>query len=549
MKQATRLSSRRAMQEDLLEMQPGAPLRGTSYRVVRRVGAGGMGAVFEIEHVRLKKRLIGKTLHPGLRGRDDFLARMDLEAQTLARLTHPNIVQVHDLGVTDDGIPFFVMEKLEGSDLRRLLRVRRFLELDPALMILGEVLEALAHAHREGVVHRDIKPENIFLARSGAHTVTKVLDFGIAHVMDDPMNLTGQRFLGTCQYAAPEQLRGQKPTEKTDIYAVGCVLFELITGRRPFPGPKTSDYVQQHVNEPAPRLSTFAAVPSALDELVATALEKDPAKRPVSALWFAGQIHQIRQTANDGVELFDANTTEEMLLTAITEASVSGGSVPKAPPMGPTFPDAGLPPALAATTPAGTKPMRTQPLEALEGPLRRLPTRTADPRPRDDENAETPSGAIRSSGVSSAQSTSWKRPLVPQAVVIAAPLAIGVVLSALILFYGTRAQPPPLETPPAATAPVMATPDNPQTATGDAPEMSTGHSEPAARTETVLPNAPAEPAKPTSPPETNPATLSKPRPSRVVRPATSAPANGGAPASAATSTAPPPPRQDFIRQL
>src|SRR5436190_2045940 len=169
-----------------------------------------MGAVFEIEHVRLKKRLVAKTLHPGLRTRDDFLVRMEIEAQTLARIAHPNIVAVHDLGVTADGIPFFA-------------------------------------------------------------------------------------------------------TEKPDLYAVGCVLFELITGQRPFKGPTPRDYMMQHLGQPPARLSETApkGVPKALDELVASALEKDPAKRPQSALRFASQLHQIRQGSHK-VELAQANTTEEM---------------------------------------------------------------------------------------------------------------------------------------------------------------------------------------------------------------------------------------------
>jgi serine/threonine protein kinase len=108
--------------DDLLDFADGAVLRGTSYRVSKRLGAGGMGAVYEGEHVKLRRRVCIKMIHPGLRGRDDFLQRMEIEAQTLARLDHPGIVKVFDLGVTDDGIPYFVMEKLEGKDLRRLWR-------------------------------------------------------------------------------------------------------------------------------------------------------------------------------------------------------------------------------------------------------------------------------------------------------------------------------------------------------------------------------------------------------------------------------------------
>lgn len=362
--------------DDLLDLPPGAPLRGTAYRVLKRLGAGGMGAVFEGEHVRLKRRVCIKVIHPGLRGRSDFLARMEIEAQTLARLDHPGIVKVFDLGVTDDGIPYFVMERLEGKDLRKLLASRRFLSLNDALAIVEDVLEAVAHAHREGVVHRDLKPENVFLALSGAETVTKVLDFGIAHVADDRRGLTGERFVGTCQYAAPEQLQGHPPTEKTDIYAVGCILYELVVGRRPFAGPKVTDYVRQHLEVVPPRLSAVAPVPKALDDLVASALEKDPAKRPATALWFAAQIHQIQQVAHD-VELATANTTEEMLLTAITEGAGSSERLPVAPPVNDTVRDHALQGALGATTPVQTS---TVPMAPAFDP-RRAPTRTSSDAP------------------------------------------------------------------------------------------------------------------------------------------------------------------------
>lgn len=357
----------RMSRDELLDLPSGAPLRGTPYRVLERLGAGGMGAVFEGEHVRLKRRVCIKVIHPGLRGRSDFLARMEIEAQTLARLDHPGIVKVFDLGVTDDGIPYFVMERLEGKDLRRLLASRRFLSLPDALAIVEDVLEAVAHAHREGVVHRDLKPENIFLAVGAAETVTKVLDFGIAHVADDRRGLTGERFVGTCQYAAPEQLQGLAPTEKTDIYAVGCILYELVVGRRPFAGPKTHDYIRQHLEVVPPRLSTFAAVPQALDDLVASALEKDPKKRPATALWFAAQLHQIQQVAHD-VELATANTTEEMLLTAVTEGAGSSGGV-----VNDTVRDHDLSHVVRGTTPVQTS---TEPMAPALDPRSAL-TRTS----------------------------------------------------------------------------------------------------------------------------------------------------------------------------
>lgn len=286
---------RRSGGEVALNLPPGAPLRGTPYVVVTRLGTGGTGAVFEIEHRRLRKRLAAKMLHPGLRSRETFLARMDIEAQTLARLSHPNIVDVHDLGVTSDGIPFFVMEKLEGSDLRRILRQRGRVSVDEALGMVADALDGLEHAHRQGVIHRDIKPENLFAARVGDHVVTKILDFGIAKLVDNDENLTGDHFLGTPQYASPELLRCKPLTPKADLYAMGCVLFELVSGRRPFPGPTLRDYAYQHIKRVPPRIAEGLDVPAELDALVASALSKNPDDRPASAHDFAVELRRFRR--------------------------------------------------------------------------------------------------------------------------------------------------------------------------------------------------------------------------------------------------------------
>lgn len=311
------------MGNDRLQLAPGMRLRGTPYVILRKIGGGGMGMVYEAEHARLKTRRVAlKLLANDLRSRDDNVRRMELEGETLARLSdHPNIVYVHDLGVSEDGLIFLAMERLEGQDLRRLLIQRHRFTFEDALTIVEEVLDALAHAHREGVVHRDVKPENVFLAKSGAETITKLLDFGIARVMEAPSTLTGSRYIGTPYYSAPEQVRGEPPTEKVDIYAVGCVLFELLSGRRPFAGTPR-EVLGMHLHEQPPRVSELVRVPRALDDLVARALEKDPAARPTSALWFSHQLNQIRRL-EAGVELASANTTQETLLTAITEASPS----------------------------------------------------------------------------------------------------------------------------------------------------------------------------------------------------------------------------------
>ena len=350
------------------EFLPGQRLEGSPYRIIRLVGAGGMGAVYEVEHEQLGKRYIAKTLLARLRSRDDLVARMNLEAKTLAKISHPNIVDVHHLDVTTDGVPYFIMEKLSGIDLRRLLRTRRTLDVDTAIGIMFDVLEALGHAHREGVIHRDVKPENIFLAQNGVETVTKLLDFGISRVIEGGAGITGDRFLGTLHYAAPEQLDGSALTERTDIYAAGCVLFEMLAGRGPFDEEKDPRKIgAAHLKRPAPLLGQFAKVPPELERLVASALEKDPAKRPATALAFAGQLYVLKQKWKN-LAVATANTTDESLITAVSLMSPESSGAVKA---------------VSANVTPGSEPARPG---VERAPARKLekaqPTHTADLTPR-----------------------------------------------------------------------------------------------------------------------------------------------------------------------
>lgn len=268
-------------------LSPGQVLEGTSYQVVREIGAGGMGVVYEIEHVRLKKRYVAKVIHDQIRHDEGAAKRMEREAQVLAAISHPNIVQVHDVGTTPDGVSYFVMEKLEGVDLRQTMKrygVRRVRSIE----IVADVLEALAYVHARGMVHRDIKPENIFLAEQPHGAVTKVLDFGIVHIFDSDGRVSQGRitktggFVGTLYYAAPEQMQGKAAGPPNDVYAAGLVLFELLAGKGPFdddPGVGLS-----RCFKPAPLLTELVpTAPRELDEVVARALETDPARRPTAS--------------------------------------------------------------------------------------------------------------------------------------------------------------------------------------------------------------------------------------------------------------------------
>src|SRR5580698_11270890 len=169
------------------DYQSGEVVPGTVYKVVRHIGAGGMGTVYDVEDTTIGKRYVLKTLHPQLGTRDDLARRMQKEARTLARLNHPNIVEVFTAGVTTDDLrlPYYVMERLNGQSLRVVLEKKGQLERQHAYHIGIDLLDALDHAHDKGVIHRDVKPDNIFLHRTPAGvTLTKLLDFGIVSVLD-----------------------------------------------------------------------------------------------------------------------------------------------------------------------------------------------------------------------------------------------------------------------------------------------------------------------------------------------------------------------------
>jgi serine/threonine-protein kinase len=269
------------------------------YEVVRLIGAGGMGTVYDVEDTTIGKRYVVKTLHPQLGSREDLAQRMQREARTLARLSHPNIVEVITAGVTGDDLrlPYYVMERLNGQSLRVVLEKKGQLELPHAYHIGIDLLDALDHAHDRGVIHRDVKPDNIFLHRTSAGvTVTKLLDFGILSLLDGTLSETAGRFLGTLRYAAPEQLRGEKPSPKMDIYAAGLVLYEMIAGRGPFDDEVDTQAIgAAHIENLPPRLSSFVAVPPELEALVMTALAKDPDARQRDAFVFAASLRQLKR--------------------------------------------------------------------------------------------------------------------------------------------------------------------------------------------------------------------------------------------------------------
>jgi tRNA A-37 threonylcarbamoyl transferase component Bud32 len=272
------------------------------------LGQGGMATVHLADDTVLDRPVAVKSMLGDMSREPSFRERFRREAQAVARLNHTNIVAVYDSGedVNDDGlhVPFIVMEYVEGGSLSSVLRedmaAHGAMPTDKALKITGDVLSALSASHEQGLVHRDIKPANVMLTRRG---VVKVMDFGIARAMQSgvtSMTQTGM-VVGTPQYLSPEQALGKPVDARSDLYSVGCLLFELLTGRLPFESDSALGMAYQHVQETPPAPSSLnAAVPPGVDALVARALRKDPAHRFPSADAMREECERLAGTGGTG---------------------------------------------------------------------------------------------------------------------------------------------------------------------------------------------------------------------------------------------------------
>ncbi|MBX3127089.1 MAG: protein kinase [Polyangiaceae bacterium] len=266
------------------EFAEGQIVGGTRYRVRGQLGAGGMGSVYEVEHLELGKRFVLKALFRELSARKDLVARLRQEWRALGQLDHPNIINVTDAGTTPEGVPFYVMERLDGETLgERLRRVGR-LEVTEAVSIATGILQGIAAAHRIGIVHRDIKPPNIFLPLAGG---VKVLDFGIAKLVTTSVDvITGRGMaIGTPRYMSPEQARGDSVDGRADLYAIGLTLYEMLVGGGPFDFTQDpAELLLAHLTRDPPTVASQRAdAGSPLSDIVALLLQKDPAARPATA--------------------------------------------------------------------------------------------------------------------------------------------------------------------------------------------------------------------------------------------------------------------------
>jgi serine/threonine protein kinase len=313
---------------------PGAVVPGTVYRVIRPLGSGGMGDVYEAEHELLGVRRALKVLSRKMASREDLAERLRVEARALAGLRHPNLVGVHDLGLSSDGRVFFAMELLEGATLRDLLRRAGRLKPDQAVAIAVQVLDALGAAHDQGMVHRDVKPENVFVQRTGT---VKLLDFGVAKAMQGsssaaPLTAAGMA-VGTPRYMAPEQAEGHPVDARCDLYGVGILLWEMLAGRPPNHHLDAVAAAVAAVTRGVPSLADAGIdAPASLIEVVTRATARDREHRFPTASALSAELRMAKARswgtpAPTGVETITVRYEESATsLVPLVEASDDGAT-------------------------------------------------------------------------------------------------------------------------------------------------------------------------------------------------------------------------------
>ena len=380
----------------------GRDLLDGQFRILQKIGSGGMGAVYKALQPAMNRMVAVKILHPKLANRKDLVSRFRREARAMSHLSHPNTVKVYLYGELDDGSLYIVMEYLEGRNLNQVVRKEGPLSVERAIPVLIQVCGALQEAHLMGIVHRDLKPENIFLSQNaGLKDYPKVLDFGLAKVTERELRpgsimLTQEGMVfGTPEFMSPEQAQGHTLDARSDIYSLAVILYEVLTGKLPFDARTPMEYIQLHVTKPPIPLDDRIAgkqFPAGLGQVIAKALEKKPDNRFPSAADFAEALKPFAGAAGKGFTgLMPGPAPSSPSAVQTSPASPPSGSGPvssgnqtktvkmNAQP-GPPAAGAPAPAAAAAAAPApAARPAPAQPASAPVAQQSGSPVQTGAP--------------------------------------------------------------------------------------------------------------------------------------------------------------------------
>ena len=410
------------------------------YTAVRKIGAGGMGEVFEAVHSLIGRRVAIKVLHPEYAQRADVVARFFNEARAVNRVAHPGLVQISDYGQLDDQSAYIVMEFLQGETLsKRILHGPTPLPLGTALSFAFQLADSLAAAHAKDVIHRDLKPDNVMIvtdSQAPGGERTKLLDFGIAKVTDDigqmPVRTRTGAIMGTPHYMSPEQCRGAGQVDgRSDTYSLGVMLYEMLSGERPITGQSHGEIIANHlVIEPMPLVSKMPQLPSAVTDLVASMLCKNRDLRPPMA--------KVVE-ALDGLCVEHPPPVKRRLTANVPKVSSSAAvaTLPPPPsvvPATPAPPHVSLVPATTLPPPADPPPAAGTHLDPSAGAAE-----TSLPAPRPEETPVPPARGAQLLQQSGATLRQLGATLAGLAVRRDRRLALGVAVLVALLAFGTLA--------------------------------------------------------------------------------------------------------------
>lgn len=324
------------------------------YRLIAQQGSGGMAVIYKAVDQLLGRTVAIKVLRPSLTSDPAFMVRFRNEARSVANLNHPNIVTVHDVG-NDGPTQYIVMEFIEGQDLKRIIKTDGILSVERTLKLAIQICAGIGFAHRAGLVHADVKPQNILVSRGD---VVKVTDFGIAQAFTDTQPGEKQSVVwGSPHYFAPEQARGERPTPSSDVYSIGIVMFEMLTGRLPYSGANQQELALAHIREQAPRVTDFnPTVPETLSQIIFKVMSKEPSARYRTADQLGHVLESYRDRGREQTVAVPANYPSPKP-TAAPPAPAPAPympSVPSTPPAPaysqPPQPVASPPPGLSGTS-------------------------------------------------------------------------------------------------------------------------------------------------------------------------------------------------------